>query len=387
VACYSHDTVGLGHTRRSIAVADSLISHWSHSDAMLITGNPQAASLPLPPRTDVVTLPTVAKDDAGHYRSRRLTAPLSQVVQMRAAVIEAAVTSFAPDLLIIDKVPLGVGRELLPTLRRLRADFDTKIILGLREILDDPVTAVAEWNRSGATEAIEEFYDAVWVYGDQRVYDPVVEYGLGPEVAARCVFTGYLGADRFAGTSMPPQDLQTTRVCSASDAPYVLCTVGGGQDGGQLASTFAATPPPDGHTGLVVCGPLMGVAARQRVHAAAAATPGMTVQDSAPDLHQLVAGAAAVVSMAGYNSVCEVLATDRPALLVPRTTPRLEQLVRARRLAELGVADLLPLDELTGSGLATWIGSAVRSPVSPARALLDLEGLHRIPMLAQSLLA
>ena len=71
-----------------------------------------------------------------------------------------------------------MAAELLPALRRLRDEHHTKIVLGLREILDDPVAAVAEWNRSGATAAIEEFYDAVWIYGDRRVYDPIVEYGL-----------------------------------------------------------------------------------------------------------------------------------------------------------------------------------------------------------------
>lgn len=83
------------------------------------------------------------------------------MVAIRSAVIEAAVTTFAPDLLIVDKVPLGVAEELAPTLRRLRAEVGTRIVLGLREILDDPVTAVAQWTASGATAAIEEFYDAV----------------------------------------------------------------------------------------------------------------------------------------------------------------------------------------------------------------------------------
>ncbi|WP_156821246.1 hypothetical protein [Microlunatus phosphovorus] len=161
IACYSHDTVGLGHIRRNIAVATSLINAWPHADALMLTGNPEATSLWLPPRTDVVTLPTVAKDRAGRYRSRTLNASLDSVVAIRSAVIEAAVTTFAPDLLIVDKVPLGVAEELAPTLRRLRAEVGTRIVLGLREILDDPVTAVAQWTASGATAAIEEFYDAV----------------------------------------------------------------------------------------------------------------------------------------------------------------------------------------------------------------------------------
>lgn len=384
IACYSHDTVGLGHTRRNIAVAASMINSWPGADAMMITGNPEATSLWLPPRTDVVTLPTVTKDTAGNYRSRTLNASLDSVVRMRAALIEAAVTSFAPDLLIVDKVPLGVAGELVPALRRLRDEHDTTIVLGLREILDDPVTAVADWQRSGATAAIEEFYDAVWIYGDCAVYDPVVEYGLPASVADRCVFTGYLAADRFVDIEAPAEPDPFRR-------PYVLCTVGGGQDGAELARTFARTPPPDAHDGVVVCGPFMAAGAREAVHVAAATTPRMTVLDFVPDLHRLIAGASAVVSMAGYNSVCEVLATDRPALLVPRTEPRTEQLVRARRLAELGAADLLSADQLEPGRLSAWLDRAVGTTPDAgcieARAGLDVHGLRRLPAIAAQLLA
>ncbi|MFT4165418.1 MAG: glycosyltransferase [Microlunatus sp.] len=381
IACYSHDTVGLGHIRRNIAVATSLINAWPQADALMLTGNPEATSLWLPPRTDVVTLPTVAKDGAGRYRSRTLNASLDNVVAIRSAVIEAATTTFAPDLLIVDKVPLGVADELVPTLRRLRADHDTKIVLGLREILDDPVTAVAQWAAGSATEAIDEFYDEVWIYGDRHVYDPVLEYGLPATVADKAVFTGYLGADRFLDPAT------STNVGSyAAKRPYVLCTVGGGQDGAALARTFARTPLPGGHDGMVVCGPFMTAADRAAVRAAAATNPAMTVRDFVPDLHRLIAGAAAVVSMAGYNSVCEILSSSRPALLVPRTSPRLEQLIRAQRLTELGATDLMPLDRLAITDLAHWIDQAVgRGPVAE-RARLDLDGLGRLPAVAALLL-
>lgn len=387
IACYSHDTVGLGHIRRNIAVATSLINAWPEADALMLTGNPEATSLWLPPRTDVVTLPTVAKDGAGRYHSRTLNASLDNVVAIRSAVIEAATTTFAPDLLIVDKVPLGVAEELAPTLRRLRADSDTKIVLGLREVLDDPVSTVAQWSASGATAAIEEFYDAVWIYGDRRVYDPLVEYGLPATVADKAVFTGYLGSDRFVDPTEPAAPAASTEVDScASRRPYVLCTVGGGQDGVTLAETFARTPLPADHTGVVVCGPFMADDDRAAVRAAAADNPAMTIRDFVPDLHHLIAGAAAVVSMAGYNSVCEILSCARPALLVPRTSPRLEQLIRARRLTELGATDLMPLDRLAVADLASWIDQAVdRGPVTE-RAQLDLDGLGRLPAVAARLL-
>ena len=46
-----------------------------------------------------------------------------------------------------------------------------------------------------------------------------------------------------------------------------------------------------------------------------------------------MARAAGVVAMGGYNTFCEILSFDKPALIVPRTVPRLEQFIRASRAA------------------------------------------------------
>jgi predicted glycosyltransferase len=58
-------------------------------------------------------------------------------------------------------------------------------------------------------------------------------------------------------------------------------------------------------------------------------------------LEQLMSRAAGVVAMGGYNTFCEILSFDRPALLMPRTQPRLEQYIRAARAQELGLATMV----------------------------------------------
>ena len=392
VAFYSHDTVGLGHVRRNIALAAALVRTECPTDVLLITGNPEAAALPRPANTDIVTLPTVAKDSTGGYCSRSLRLALSHVLDMRAAVTEAAVLSFRPDLLVVDKVPLGVGRELLSTLNMLRDDPQrrTSVVLGLREILDDPVSAVRDWTRAQSTRVIEDYYDAVWVYGDRRVYDPVVEYGLPSQVAGKVSYTGYLADDRDAGLLLPTMD-SLVPPSAPPRQPYLLCMVGGGQDGFELSRTFVRTALPAGYRGVVICGPFMPPGERRQIHAAAAARADMVVYDFVSSVKSFLDGATAVVSMAGYNTVCEIVASGRRALLVPRTWPRLEQRIRAQRLAELGLVDMLPADELGADRLARWLSTAVAERATAtargARAEIDTGGLHRVPELAAELIA
>ncbi|WP_324277213.1 hypothetical protein [Blastococcus brunescens] len=198
------------------------------TDVLLLTGNPEAAMLPLPPRTDVLTLPTIRKTEDGDYAARALASPLEVVLDVRARILDAALGSFAPDLLVVDKVPAGIRGELLPALNTLREQGGTRVVLGLREVLDRPEVAIDEWERSATTEVLTDYYDAVWVYGDPSVYDPVVEYRLPPEVAAMVEYTGYLGHGR--SETVRPRTRLTARVAPPAE-PYVLCTVGGGRTG------------------------------------------------------------------------------------------------------------------------------------------------------------
>lgn len=382
VALYSHDTQGLGHVRRNIALAAALVAAHPDTDVLLLTGAPEATTLPLPRRTDVITLPTLRKDKAGGYAARTLGASLPELLALRSRMLSATLIAFAPDLFIVDKAARGVDGELDEALIRLRGT-GTTTVLGLREVLDTPAVARREWAAAATTEAVVELYDAVWVYGDPDVYDPVAEYGLPAEVAAKVSYTGYLAHGRGAGT------LTRTRPAPRVDPPsqpYLLCLVGGGQDGLELADAFARAQLPAGHAGVVLTGPYMRKEARTALRRAAASSPGMQVVEFVPDPERFLAGAAAVVSMAGYNTVCELLAAGKRTLLVPRTAPRAEQLVRARSLQRRGLVDVLPPELADPRRLGRWMADGVVPRPTGGRPV-DLDGLARVPQLAAGLLS
>ena len=62
------------------------------------------------------------------------------------------------------------------------------------------------------------------------------------------------------------------------------------------------------------------------------------------EMESLVARAAGVVAMGGYNTFCEAISLDKRALIVPRTAPRLEQHIRASRAAQVGIVSMLSDD-------------------------------------------
>jgi len=91
------------------------------------------------------------------------------------------------------------------------------------------------------------------------------------------------------------------------------------------------------------------------------------------------------VCMGGYNSLAEVMATDTPALVIPRNTRRAEQPIRARALADAAVSDTIDINDLTPRRLGEWMAGAATRRVS--REHVDLDGLHRVGHLACDLLA
>src|SRR5687768_7527674 len=194
ILLYSHDTYGLGHLRRTLAIAGQLSQDLPSARLLLITGSMVAGAFNLPPHLDLIKLPALSKRSDGRYKARVLPLSLTETIAWRSQMILQAVSVFQPDLVLVDKTPAGVQDELLPTLRYLKTwQPQTQLVLGMRDIEDDPEATCAEWEASGARQLHEEIYDHLLLYGEPAVFDPVREYKMSPTAAAKLVTCGYLG--------------------------------------------------------------------------------------------------------------------------------------------------------------------------------------------------
>jgi predicted glycosyltransferase len=385
IALYSHDTMGIGHMRRNLLVAGALAGGPHPAVIMLIAGAREINAFGVPGGADCLSLPALRKEGNGHYRARHLDLPLDEVIALRARSIAAALEAFAPDVLIVDKVPRGAVNELDPVLELLRRGGRTRCVLGLRDVLDDPATVGREWREADSDEAVRRYYDAVWVYGDPAVYDPVAEYGFAPEVAAKVRYTGYLDERRRARLADIDGAEEVRARLAASTERLALCMVGGGEDGSPLAEAFARADFPADMTGVILTGPFMPAEARQYLRRRAAANPRLRVLEFVTDADLLLDRADRVVAMGGYNTVCEALAFEKWALIVPRVEPRQEQLIRAERLRGLGLLDSLHPDALCPRALSAWLAQDL-GPPPRARERIDLNGLDHLPGLLAELL-
>jgi predicted glycosyltransferase len=274
--------------------------------------------------------------------------------------------------------------ELVPALEALRAGGRTRVVLGLRDILDAPQVVRHRWLAEGAMDALERYYDRVLVYGRRDVFDVAERYGFPPGVTAQLHYTGYLCA--ASRTALPGPGR------GRDGRAQIVAMVGGGTDGYQLLRTvLEALPAVDAVRPCVatlLTGPFMPRARRQDLERRARGLPAR-VRESVRDLPPLVAAADAAVAMAGYNSSVELLAAGTPAVLVPRPGPSAEQRTRAQLFAERGWVRTVEPERLDGATLAAAVLDCLaagpgpgRGPGPPGAGRPDLGGL---PVVAEHL--
>ena len=327
---YSHDAVGLGHTRRSLTIANALVRQNGSASVLVASGCESLDLFAVDPRVDILRLPGIRKNEQGEYVARHLDVDQGVIRALRSSLLAAAVEQFRPHVLLADKHPAGAGGELQTSIVRHKSRGG-RMALGLRDILDEPRAVKAEWERTGAQRAMAH-YDEIFVYGDPRVVDHRVAYGLHPGVGPMLRYCGYVIDDAPYCTS--------GGLDRVTCGPRVLATAGGGEDGTQLLESFigaAAGMRWDAH---VVVGPLANAAARARLEAAARRA-GVTMHERVSNLGAQFGSFDALVTMGGYNSLVEAVASGTPTICLPRVFPRSEQAIRAAAFSRLGLIDAI----------------------------------------------
>ncbi len=379
ILIYSHDTFGLGHLRRCRAIAHEIVDRYKGVSVLIISGSPVIGSFEFKARVDFIRIPGIIKLHNGEYTSLSLYIDLSETLAIREAIIRQTAEVYSPDLFIVDKEPLGLHGEVRNTLHDLKAR-GIRTVLGLRDVLDDKQTLLDEWVKKQVFPNIDTLYDEIWIYGVRDFYQPLEGLPLEASVKEKIVYTGFL--------KRLPERVEMDEMIEST--PYILVTPGGGRDGQMLielvlkAYSSGDTLP---YHAVIVLGPFMNVDVRQRFHKLAEALDHVNLIDFHPRMESLIVGAAGMITMGGYNTFCEILSFDKPALLYPRTAPRTEQLIRGQRADELGIVTLLDPDTITVEALHQHIQDFEQLP-RPSSGFLPgmLDGMETISQRMMDLL-
>ncbi len=368
ILMYSHDTYGLGHIRRTMAIATHLLG--PRINILILTGSPIAGRFSFPEQIDFVRIPGMIKKTNDESLPLSIKINASHALDIRKNIITATAKTFQPQLFIVDKEPLGLRKEVLPTLKWLQRSLpNTRTILGLRDIMDDAATVKKDWREKGVYEILQNLYAEIWVYGNQDFYNPIEEYDIPESISQKMYFTGYIPR-KIPG----PEAVRNIRkeLGVKPDEKLVVVTTGGGGDGYVVMRTYvsmlesASKPLP--FKSVLITGPFMPKNKRRKIFKRAR-KHGVRGYHFYRQMEKIFAAADLVVSMGGYNTLCEILSQGTPSLVIPRETPRKEQLIRAQAFKHHNLVDYIPWAQLEPTIMQQKILSFLEAPEPYLKAI------------------
>jgi predicted glycosyltransferase len=355
---------------------------------LLLTGSTIPTGFSLPKGFDVVQLPGVGRlnESISDYRALRLPLAFEQVKKLRERIIRETARTYHPDLFLVDFRPGGVAGELLPTLRALKLHGETALVLLLRDILDDLGKVRERWRVDRAMQALE-YYDEIWVYGCQNLYDPILENQLPTKIARKIRFCGYLDIEAPVTASA---DIR--RTLGVADQPLVLVTVGGGKVGFPILDNYvqalAQFPSQMNQFSLIVGGPSLPMEQQDIIRRQCEAINSQNSRQRIefvnflPRLLDYMAAADLVVAQGGYNTVTEILRLGKRAVIVPHEQHHNEQLIRASLFESFGLVRTIRPNQLSPGRLAETMLAALQDKPPTHQRLqqlgFDFAGLDRI---------
>ena len=358
VLLYCQHLLGIGHLSRSLAICRALLERF---DVVFLQGGPDIGrTIDAPGFTHVFLPPLLMREhDSSLYDP-------SEEVEVDI-VWDRRRTALGPILarpyaaVIVELFPFGRNKfkpEILEIIERSRiTNPGVRVYCSNRDIMvQKPDQAHRE---AKIAKILAAHFDHVLVHSDPDLIPMEATFGATEAISGQILYTGYV-AD---GT--PPASPRR-----APREKRILVSLGGGVVGAELAVACAhvAGAFPD-HDMEILTGPYTSKEDLEAISTAAAGR--VRLRGFSDDFRGDLSRAAISISLAGYNTLMDVLATETPALVYPYMANR-EQNMRAGALAERGFLGVLYEADLVQSKLTNAIRERLGAAYPETR--IDLSG-------------
>ena len=387
VMFYCQHVLGMGHLVRSAEIVRALARDFS---VLFVTGGEIPKGFRFPRNIETIELiPLKSSPDFSDLLLCDPSWPMEETKAIRRELLLHAFDTFRPDVLVTELFPFGRKQfsfELLPLLKRARSrPSKTMIVSSIRDVLVNRKDQAEFEHR--VCGIVNDFYDLVLVHGDERFLTLKDTFSRADDLQCPVAYTGYVVQEAKT----------TTAECGAvpheqRKKPTIVVSNGSGScPSGHLllesalraASLLEQQIP---HQFQVFAGPLIPESVYESLKEIAALSSNVTLTRYTPDLPAFLRRADLSISMAGYNTVMDILSAGVRSLVYPVTgNGDEEQSMRAGKLAKMGVLGVLEDDQLRPRKLAEEIQSALRS--QPLRILFNKAGAANSSLLLQKYLA
>jgi predicted glycosyltransferase len=363
--------LGIGHLQRALLLAEALAAHGMRAE--VVSGG-LPPPMPVPAAVGFHQLAPARSPDAAFTRlvdAGGTAAGDAWRVARRRQLLDLF-DEIEPHALITETFPFGrnlLRFELLPLLQAARRSRSCRqVITSIRDILQ-PKTRPARNHE--IRELLRRYYDRVLVHGDPSIAGLDYSFDQYDAIRELVAYSGYITAASTAGSVEHIEDGE------------VLVSAGGSSTGLEILQTALAARPLTSlakrHWRIRVS---HAIDAAQFADLQQQAGDNTSVERNRDDFGRRMQRAALSVSQAGYNTVCDLLASHAAAVVVPfAEADEAEQTLRAERLQARGRLVMLAQRDLDAQSLAAAIERAL---ALDTRFEVDLDGArHSAALIAR----
>lgn len=379
---YCQHVWGVGHYFRSMEICRGLHRH----EVVLAIGGPPFDA-PVPSNVRIKRLPPMAMgDDYATLQSGETQRSIEEVKAARRARLHQLYCETQADVLLIELYPFGRRKfkfELVPLLEGIRSGEvpPAKVVCSLRDILVSKQDAARY--ETDVVQQLNDYFDALLVHADRQLITLDQTFGSTAAIAIPLAYTGFVVQSPPTGAAVRiRRQLQL-----ANGEQLVVVSAGGGRSGAPLLEAVLKAFQRDSLQRTcrvqVFTGPFIDPGDADRL--AAMKPPGVTVSTFSDDFLALLSAADLSISMGGYNTSMNILATGVPALVWPYPGDQ-EQGLRAGRLAEMGLLKVLTEADFPPDRMVPLIEQALCTP-GRATGSIATDGARQTARFIESMLA
>ena len=393
IVLYSQHISGVGHhfRNREIIRALSLIH-----EVYFVDGGREISGADLPESVKIIRLPPIFRDpETGRLLSENLTKDISEVLSNRAYILKDVISRIRPDAFIIEFFPFAredFTNELIASIQEVRAQNpEVKVLCSLRDIprrstnvghseYPPPLPSRLDFeselkyylnsvsDKTERTKRLKTFdyykfvndilnrhFDCLLIHADKKITVLEDHYHWANHISIPIVYTGYI-SEKLSKNKKNIMRYKSNSV----ENHCVLVSAGGGSEGYELAMPCIQAWKQLYHKGatgdrkmVIFLGAFSDQAQYQELEKACSGGP-FVFGKFTPIFLQWMQAADFSISYAGYNTCMNILETRTPALLIPSRSMG-DQEFRAHRLADLGLAEKMDLENATAERVAMAI--------------------------------
>lgn len=364
ILLYCQHSVGIGHLKRTMVLATELKKSFK---VCIVSGGAFPKEMKITNNIEFIQLPPIGINDKNLLEAIDCNDPVHLVMRKRQKIILSTYKTFQPDVLITEAFPFGKIQflgDLLPVLKLIKKSTKKILLLCSHRDIIEPSTSKKTLMQQFSAKMINEIYDGILVHGDEKLIPFEVTCPQIKKLSKPIFHTGYV------------TDLLYQPKIQRSKLKKVLLSAGAGKIAHpfihKILNAYLKYGFGEGISLNIIAGPLYPTNQFNTLKRLVSNHPEITLYHSVESLIEFYKSARLSISLGGYNTTMEIIASGVPALISPYyNQTNQEQKIRTSILNNKKLIKIMDYKQMDEKQIAQFVVEALQHKTSNPKVDLD----------------